>query len=237
MKCTNCGAQVSYRQMECPYCGTENQEAIAFQKEILEKMERNRLLGPFLIKQKTPELMLLKLLILCGIIFVVNIGIILACIGVHKWSEKAQDKGPEPGTFAAEYLDKFGDNKPFEDYYYRDVENTIEFIDDGSRYYFLNEIQVENMLSTGEMAIEEYYDEEYDEDYNRIKICTDEVRAAQLRNFQRAFYLGYLGLSEEDLGFMEIEEDETYVENGEERKAATAVIYKLLQEVENERAD
>ncbi|MBR5800312.1 MAG: hypothetical protein IKY23_09655 [Lachnospiraceae bacterium] len=237
MKCQNCGAPVSYEQLECPYCGTANPEAIAFQKEILEKMERNRLLGPFLRKQKTPELVLIKLLILCGILFVVNIGIILACVGIHQWSEKAKDKGPEPGTFAAKYQENFGKNKPFEEYFYGDVENTIEFMEDGSQYYYLHEVAVENMLSTGQTALEEYYEKERDEDGNEIFICTDEERASRLRNFQRAFYMGYLGLSEEDLGFMEKEEDETYVENGEERKAAATVIYKLLQEVENERAD
>ena len=99
MKCLNCGGQVSYQEIACPYCGTENPEAIAFQKEILEKIERNRLLGPFLRKQKTPELMLLKLLILCGVLFVVNIGIMVACVGVHLWSEKAKDKGPKPGLW------------------------------------------------------------------------------------------------------------------------------------------
>jgi len=237
MKCLNCGGQVSYQELACPYCGTENPEAIAFQKEILEKIERNRLLGPFLRKQKTPELMLLKLLILCGVLFVVNIGIMVACVGVHQWSEKAKDKGPKPGTLAAEYQEKFGDDKPFEDYYYKDVEDTIEFMEEGNKNYYLSEVTVENMLSTGETALEEYYEEEYDEEYNRIRICTDEVRVTSLRNFQRAFYMGYLGLAEEELGFMEKEEDESYEEQHTERKEAAAVIYKRLQEVEDERAD
>ena len=52
MNCPYCGSLLTYQDVVCPYCGRTNKGGVAFQKEVYDRIERNRLLRPFLINKK-----------------------------------------------------------------------------------------------------------------------------------------------------------------------------------------
>ena len=42
MKCVHCGGEVDSQTVECPYCGSANEEGIRFQQIVSEKIENNK---------------------------------------------------------------------------------------------------------------------------------------------------------------------------------------------------
>lgn len=72
MKCKNCGGEMDSQAIRCPYCNSENKEGILFQQQVQKKLERYKLLKPFILKKKTPEMvskyMTRLLFILAGVI-------------------------------------------------------------------------------------------------------------------------------------------------------------------------
>ena len=78
MKCVNCGGELDSQAIKCPYCGSRNQAGLAFYKDVYEKVNRNKLLAPLLLRQKTPELvqrMLTRIIIAMGMLGAVLMGI------------------------------------------------------------------------------------------------------------------------------------------------------------------
>ncbi|MDE5892363.1 MAG: zinc ribbon domain-containing protein [Acetatifactor sp.] len=105
MKCENCGGEVDSQAISCPYCGGRNEAGINFYKEVYQKVNRNKLLAPLLLRQKTPELiqrMLTRIIVAMGIMGVVFIGISVVMILMTD-DPIFSDAQPEPGSYAAEY--------------------------------------------------------------------------------------------------------------------------------------
>lgn len=114
MKCTNCGGQVDSRAITCPYCGSRNEEGIAFYKEVYQKVSQNKLLAPLLLRQKTPELiqrMLTRIIVAMGIMGLVFMGISVAMV-LMTHDPIYSDAEPDPDSYAAEYV------MTRKDYYY-----------------------------------------------------------------------------------------------------------------------
>lgn len=105
MKCENCGGEVDSQAISCPYCGGRNEAGINFYKEVYQKVNRNKLLAPLLLRQKTPELiqrMLTRIIVAMGIMGVVFIGISVVMILMTD-DPIFSDAQPELGSYAAEY--------------------------------------------------------------------------------------------------------------------------------------
>lgn len=95
MKCNYCNGEVSAEALSCPFCGNINEEGVRFQQEVQEKIKRNKLLAPLLLKQKTPELvekLLERMILVCLGIFVVGMailcGIFLLEFGISEGNER-----------------------------------------------------------------------------------------------------------------------------------------------------
>lgn len=105
MKCENCGGEVDSQAIRCPYCGGRNEAGINFYKEVYQKVNRNKLLAPLLLRQKTPELiqhMLTRIIVAMGIMGVVFIGISVVMILMTD-DPIFSDAQPDPDSYAAEY--------------------------------------------------------------------------------------------------------------------------------------
>lgn len=105
MKCENCGGEVDSQAIRCPYCGGRNEAGISFYKEVYQKINRNKLLAPLLLRQKTPELiqrLLNRIIIAMGIMGLVFIGISVVMILMTD-DPVFSDAQPDPNSYAAEY--------------------------------------------------------------------------------------------------------------------------------------
>lgn len=219
MKCPNCGGDIPSRSLACPYCGTANQEEIAFQEEIQKRIERNKLLKPFLIKQKTPELVQKMLTRILIILVGVNVLFLAVALGFFLWGERdGAERTPAEGSKAAIYRETFieTDNYYFSSFL-REVNELMERAENGE---MPEEYDIEYLVRCGYDAIEENRDEE-------------ESMQEEIRMTVNAVFMGYLGLSEEDMKVFAPGEDGNYdlfvdEELLEETKAA---ITEKLQEV------
>lgn len=219
MKCPNCGGNIPSGSLACPYCGTANQEEIAFQEEIQKKIERNKLLKPFLIKQKTPELvqkMLTRiLLILTGI----NVLLLVISFAFYMWGERKQDyKSPEEGSKAKAFYDTF-----------------IE-MDNYNYASFLKEAgDIIEMVQNGEVPTPD--DVEYVIRYG-FEALEDSQKHAQTQSEEiqltvDAFFMGYIGLSEEEMKVFRPGEDGNYDYwiDDEQLQKTKEIVADKLQEV------
>ncbi len=219
MKCPNCGGYIPLESLTCAYCGTVNQEGIAFREEIQRKIERNKLLKPFLIKQKTPELVQKMLTRILLILLGVNVLIFVVAFGFFMWGER--DGGyrvPQKGSKAQEYYDTFIET---EQYYFssflREAGDMIEIIEKGE---MPEDTDVEYVIRYGYEALEASQEES--------EAVTEEIRLTL-----DAFFMGYLGLSEAEMQAFEPEEDGSYdyIINAELLKQTKTVVMDKLQEV------
>lgn len=193
MKCPYCGGEVPAQSIACPFCGQENPEGIAFQKEVQEKIERNKLLKPFLMKQKTPELiqrMMTRIIIILVIVNVVAFGFTFL-LAVFATQEEV--RVPASGSFAELYLEEIND---LDDYYfnnyYRELKDQLDMLDNGE---MPEEAEIQNLVDNAHRALEESEGEEIQE---------------SIYLYEVAFFRGFLGLSEEESLFLEPDEDGEY---------------------------
>lgn len=217
MKCPYCGGEVPAQSVACPFCGQENPEGIAFQKEVQEKIERNKLLKPFLIKQKTPELIQKMMTRIIVILVVVNVVLLGFSFLLTVWSVREEVRVPAEGSFAELYLEDFRD---FDDYYfnnyYRELKKQIEMLDNGE---MPEEAEIQNLVKDAHRALEENEGEE--------------IQAAIYR-YEVAFFRGVLGLTEEESIFLEPDENGEYpilFSDDEATVLAVAAIQKKYEEV------
>ena len=117
MKCQYCGGEVSSQSIKCPYCNQDNPEGIAFQKEVYKRIERNKLLKPFLLKQKTPELVQKMLTRVIIIAIVVNILLFVLLVVMVALSDTDIFPLTRKGEHAKEFAEEFWGNG---DYYEND---------------------------------------------------------------------------------------------------------------------
>lgn len=219
MKCPYCGGEVSSQESKCPFCGRENPEGAAFQTEINKKIERNRLLKPFLIKQKTPELVQKMLTRILFIIIGINVALFAFSIGLYVWADVAGVLGrsPVPGSHAEQYRTAFlqVDNYSF----LSCTEEMQKFIDD---------------LKSGQMPDKRQISWLVDYAYDTAAIMEGKPEKIRQRAMDvlYAFFNGYLGLSEEETAFLEPDENGEYDWEPDEvlaERAVTAIERRLLE--------
>lgn len=193
MKCPYCGGEVPAQSITCPYCGKENPEGIAFQQEVQDKIKRNKLLKPFLINQKKPELIQKMMTRIIVIIIVVNVVLMGFILLAAVFTSRKEVRVPAPDSFAEQYLEEYQDIDDFYfDNYYRKVKKQIEMLDNGE---IPEETEVINLITDAHRALEESEGKEIHE-----KIYLHET----------AFFRGFLGLTEEESLFLEPDEDGEY---------------------------
>lgn len=216
MKCPYCGGEVSSQSVECPFCGRENPEGIAFQTKVQEKIERNKLLKPFLIKQKTPELASRMLTRMLSIMAVVNIGILGISFLIFLWMEREPNRKPAEGSYAEIYYEQI---EEIEDYYYesyyRNVIDFLKYLDDGK---MPDDYEIESLISSAHRALQNSQEKEY---YSDIYM------------HEKAFFEGVLGLTEEESAFLEPNEkgEYRYLQSGDIRyQVATEAVKRKMKE-------
>ncbi|MGN0401766.1 MAG: hypothetical protein ACI4HQ_05845 [Acetatifactor sp.] len=215
MTCPNCGGEFSSQEIKCPFCGSGNPEGIAFQNEVREKIERNKLLKPFLIKQKTPELAQRMLTRILLIMVGVNVLLLAFSLGIYLWSTYAKERQAAPGSFAESYMTL---HTPDSYYYMSFLEDMYKFMDDLDNGQIPDEEHMVQLLKSGYEAIA------------RSAELTPEERE-EIEGMVRAFFRGYLEMREEELAFLQPGEEggNSYgtPEEQELRKTAKNVIDRL----------
>lgn len=197
MKCTNCGGEVDSQAISCPYCGGRNEAGIAFYKEVYEKVNRNKLLAPLLLRQKTPELiqrMLTRIIVAMGIMGVVFIAISVAmsvAMVLMTYDPIYSDVQPDPNSYAAEYV-------ATQDYYYQSwSEYASMFLEAWNGDSRESGFSISQMLNSG---FHIYYDRD-----------TDQQLQQQARLEVDALLEGVLQLSREEVAlFHKTDEQNSY---------------------------
>lgn len=201
MKCVHCGGEVDSQTIECPYCGSKNEEGIRFQKIVSEKIEKNKLLERMLYKKQTPELVnasLSKIVFVMLVLCILFIGV--ATILVVKREEVCEVLGKKPaecaeGSLAKVYEEKYLDEYRYPNSYaYWSAESlrVIEYLNSGKVF---SQTQAEKLVYTAKSVM-------HDED------LTEEEREAALIEVE-AVFANILGFTEEEMALFE-ENDPAY---------------------------
>lgn len=197
MKCMNCGGEVDSQAVRCPYCGGRNAAGISFYKEVYQKVNRNKLLAPVLLRQKTPELiqrMLTRIILAMGILGLIFIGIgFLLYLMID--DPVYRDIEPDPNSYAAECVkiyDNFNNND-FRNW----TRHSNEFLDKWNCGGIIGSYEIELMLKYG---FQVYYADGMDPQLQQ-----------QARMEVDALLEGILQLSEEELAlFHKADEQSEY---------------------------
>ena len=218
MNCPYCGALLTYQDVVCPYCGRKHKEGVAFQKEVYDRIERNRLLRPFLINKKKPEVLKRVMLRMVFILVFFNMMLITFALTVAWWSEEGYTKKPKEDMFSGLYVEAF----PYmEDYSFK---NFMEHATSCMRYMEKGEYE---KIDEGNLSLLVDYG------YQALADNTGEEHA-KMYEIQKAYYLGYWGLSEEDVDVLEPDEGNEYgslFPDFELREETIAAILARVQEV------
>lgn len=193
MKCKNCGGEVDSRAVCCPYCGSENQEGILYQEQVRNKLERYRFLKPFILKQKTPEMiskyMTRLLAVLAGInALVLGISFLLFCAG--EWIVR-------PAVPVSEnYSGGFGDYTTGS--FYVGMNACMEKLQNAE---LPTQYEIEEVIESGGKVLAEAED-------------SDEKDIKEQELLATVFLTEYLGLTEEDTDFLrEQMTEKSYMDN------------------------
>lgn len=213
MKCSHCGGEVSSQSISCPFCGSPNPEGIAFQKEVKEKIERNRLLKPFLIKQKTPELVQKMLTRIWVILIAFNMVLFLCTFFIYLWSERDRSREIPQGSHAESFVNAYGNAGSFwYDNFWEQLYEVMDCMESGVRpeYY-----RVERLVEASYDVWRETTE----------TAATDETE--DIRLVLQAFFRGYLGFSEEEMDFLapDAEGNYGYVMPENEKQKAIALVF------------
>lgn len=208
MKCPYCGGEVPSQSISCPFCGRENPEGIAFQEEVRKKIERNKLLKPFLIKQKTPELVQKMLTRIWVILIVLNAVLFFSSFFVFLWAERGYDREPENGSHAERFLTQFDSTGNWEyDNFCDQMYDIMDAVENGEEP---TEYEVERLIEYAYDAVADSADGEFD----NAEECLMTVDA---------FFRGYFGFSEEDMVFLMPNEEGEYEYSIEDSAKETAI--------------
>lgn len=216
MKCQYCGGEVPSQSVKCPYCNRENPEGIAFQKEVLKKIERNKLLKPFLLKQKTPE-MVQKMLFRVNIIAIVANVLLFVVFCVmfsltYTYGVFEKQKSKEAQEFEEEF---WADGN----FYYKDFcFEMYEFIDSVEEGHMPDRFCLDGVVKEAYYVMREA--EDMEEEYRE-----------QVSNTLDTFFRGYIGLSEEEMSFLKPDEkgEYRYMLEDEIQKETVDAIKKCLE--------
>lgn len=149
MKCANCGGEIDSQALVCRYCGSRNESGIAFYKEVYQRIQRNRLLAPLLLRQKTPELvqrMLTRIIVGLLLLGVALVGVGLGMILVTD-DPVYRDDQPRAGSYADEYAREQGDhnNKDYQSW----IQYSNQVLDALAEGRVPSRISMEGMLEYG----------------------------------------------------------------------------------------
>jgi len=195
MKCPYCGGEVPSQSISCPFCGRENPEGIAFQEEVRKRIERNKLLKPFLIKQKTPELVQKMLTRIWVILTVLNTVLFFSGFFVFLWAERDNNRAPAQGSHAESVLTQFDSTGNWEYDNFRDqMYDIMEAVENGEE---IDEYDVKWLVEYAYDAVADNANGEFE----NAEECLMTVEA---------FFRGYLGFSEEDMVFLMPNEEGEY---------------------------
>ncbi len=220
MNCPYCGGLLTYQDIVCPYCGKENKEGAAFQKEVYDRIERNRLLRPFLINKKKPEVLKRVMLRMVFILVFFNIMLIAIALGVTWWAQEGENRTTSVNKFSGLYAEEF----PYmEDYDFKQFMEIATFCMqkmDKEEYAKIDEGMIDLMIGYGYQAL-----------YDNIGEAREEMYA-----IQKAYYVGYWGLSEEELAFLEPdnggEYESLFPDLGKKSMAIDAILAKVQEGAE-----
>lgn len=186
MKCKNCGGEMDSQAIRCPYCNSENPEGILFQRQVQDKLARYIFLKPFILKQKTPEMiskyLTRLLLILAGtavLLWVFSFLVILS--GEYL----LRSMRPAAGTYAGQFADY---NKQE---FYIGMNN---FVDGRQKGETMHRYEVERLIESGWGLL-----------------VSDETKEEQ-KTLIAAFFTEYMGLTEEELNYCYEHESPSYSE-------------------------
>lgn len=218
MNCPYCGALLTYQDVVCPYCGRKHKEGVAFQKEVYDRIERNRLLRPFLINKKKPEVLKRVMLRMVFILVFVNMMFLSFALGVTWWAEEGDKNSPKGRMISGLYAEEF----PYmEDYSFKNfmeqATSCMRYMEK-EEYEKMDEGTIDLMVDFGYRALAENTGEEREEMYE----------------IQKAYYVGYWGLSEVELAFLEPDNGSEYTSvfpNIEKKAVAIDAILAKIQEV------
>lgn len=192
MKCPYCGGEISSQSVKCTFCGRENPEGVKFQQEVREKIERNKLLKPLLLKQKTPELVQKMLTRIIVVMTVANVLLLVISFCIFLVTERKEVRTPQPGSQAELFYEEFAGSSDFFHMQYFECKN--EYID---------------MIEAGETPDEWEVEVVVDYAYKTISNLDeyDSATKEMLKKDINAFFMGYIGLSEEEMDFLEPDEN------------------------------
>lgn len=212
MKCIHCGGEVPARSLKCPYCNQDNPEGIAFQEEILKKIERNRLLKPFLMKQKKPEMVQKMLTRVIIITVMANVLLFAIMVGMSVWEDRDTFTEVEKSTKAREFAQEFWGDDSYE--YKQFCVGMYEFIEKIEDGEMPDDFFIESMVSGGCRAAD-----------NAAKADADSRE--QMETTLEGFFAGYIGLSGEELDFLHPEEDVYYLPEDTKMEVVAKIKEKL----------
>lgn len=195
MKCPYCGGEVSSQSLKCTFCGRENEEGIKFWQELQEKSERNRLIRPLLLKQKTPELAQKMLTRMIIIFTIANVLMCVISFGIFLVSERTEVREPEKGSYAETFYEEYAGNAEY---------SVMSF--------FIEKNDYVDMIEAGELPDEGTVQILVNDAYSVVRDLDeyDEETAEMLMENIRAFFMGYIGLTEEEMVFLKPNERGVY---------------------------
>lgn len=195
MKCPYCGGEISFQSAVCPYCGSKNAQGSAFQEELRKKIERNKLLKPFLIKQKTPELVQKMLTRIILIVTAANFLLLLISFGIFLWKDRPNTGKVNEGSHAESFQKLYYDSNDYSCADFFTYANA--FIDRRENKEAADGREWEWLLKSA------YY-------LMRDSAEYEPQRQEEIRLYIRTFFEGYIGLEEEELAFLQPDESGEY---------------------------
>ncbi len=218
MKCPYCGGDVSSQSLKCTFCGRENEEGMQFWQELQEKSERNRLLKPLLLRQKKPELAQKMLTRVIVILTIANVLMFAISFGIFLIATKEEVREPEAGSLAENFYEEYPGSS---DYLFWD--------------FFIDQNEYIDMIEAGEAPDESIVRILVGDAYHVMRVLSeqDEEAADLIKENIRAFFMGYIGLTEEEMSFLEPDEDGrySYVFDYEIKDETIALILERQKEV------
>ena len=201
MKCVHCGGEVDSQTVECPYCGSRNEEGIRFQQIVSEKIKKNKLLEKMLYKKQTLELVneslskiVFVMLVLC-IFFIGGATALLInreeiCEVIGKKPAECTE-GSLAKTYEEQYLNEYGYSNLYVQWR-NESQYVLSYINSGT---VCRQDKAESMVYEAKCIM-------HDDD------LPEEVREAALLEVE-AVFVDILGFTEEEMALFE-ENDQAY---------------------------
>lgn len=191
MKCPYCGGEISSQGLKCEFCGRENEEAVRFRNQLQEKSERNRLLRVLLLRQKKPELVQKMLTRVIVVMTFANLLLMACSLGIYLVADREAGREPGKGSSAETFYREYTGNSS--DYF------SVTFFREQNEYI--------DRLEAGEVPDETAVSLLVSGAYSVVSTVED---TEPVLEEMCAFFMGYIGLSEEEMAFLKPDEDGEY---------------------------